>query len=75
VKDFRFNPLAQAAHNDASAHGYSAAPDARNGERKRALRDARDLLRRAELLATGARQDPQLAWDIANFLPHIATLV
>ena len=75
MTDFRFNPLAQAAHNDARAHGYASAPDARNGERKRALRDARDLLRRAELAATGARPDADLAQDIANFLPHIATLV
>ncbi len=33
MKDFRFNPLAQAAHNDARAHGYASAPDARNGTR------------------------------------------
>lgn len=70
-----FNPLAQAAHNDARAHGYDSAASARADMRKRALREARDLLRRAELLATGARPDAELAQDIATFLPHIATLV
>jgi hypothetical protein len=50
-------------------------PGSRDTARQTALRDARDLLRRAELLATGARPDAELAQDIANYLPQIATLV
>jgi hypothetical protein len=43
--------------------------------RRKALKDARDLLRRAELAAVLGEKDCALADEIANFLPQIATLV
>ncbi len=69
----KFNPLAQAAHLDAVAHGYDSVATARNDMRRLALKDARDLLRRCELATVNT--DRALAVEIANFLPQIATLV